>query len=95
MRALLVIRADASPRLGAGRVMRCLAPAQAWRRSGGEAVFACAEITPALEARLNREGFAVRHLSVPAGTAEDAEQTIHRLKTSSPSALRPLTSDDR
>jgi UDP-2,4-diacetamido-2,4,6-trideoxy-beta-L-altropyranose hydrolase len=90
---LLLIRADASPRTGTGHVMRCLALAQAWQRAGGEVQFACAEITPSLEARLESEGFAVQHLTAQPGSASDAEQTIHLLKASSPSALRSPTSD--
>jgi len=52
--------------------MRCLALAQAWQRSGGSAVFAAAEMTDALEARLAREQFQCMRLAVTPGTIEDA-----------------------
>jgi UDP-2,4-diacetamido-2,4,6-trideoxy-beta-L-altropyranose hydrolase len=56
--------------------MRCLSLAQGWQQTGGEAVFACAEITPALETRLSSEGFTVHRLSIRPGSAEDAQQTF-------------------
>jgi UDP-2,4-diacetamido-2,4,6-trideoxy-beta-L-altropyranose hydrolase len=72
----LIIRADASTRVGTGHVMRCLSLAQGWQRTGGEVQFVCAEITPSLEARLNSEGFTVLRLSATPGSLEDAKQTL-------------------
>ncbi len=67
----LIIRADASAAAGTGHVMRMLALAQAARRASGRpAVFLCAELPPALRARLRAEGCEVRMLS-PASTPED------------------------
>lgn len=71
----LLIRADANPRMGTGHVMRCLALAQGWKHTGRDVIFACAEITPALEARLRSEGFAVQPLAPKPGSLDDAEQT--------------------
>jgi UDP-2,4-diacetamido-2,4,6-trideoxy-beta-L-altropyranose hydrolase len=72
----LLIRADASARIGTGHVMRCLALAEGWRRAGGPTHFVCAEITPALEARLHAGGCSWQRIAVRPGSAEDAQQTI-------------------
>lgn len=72
----LFLRADASIAMGTGHVMRCLALAEAWQDAGGRAVFAMAEATPAIQARLAAESCEVASISHAAGTAEDASQTI-------------------
>lgn len=71
----LLIRADASVSMGTGHIMRMIALAQDWQGGGGEAVFLCAEITPALEARLKEEGFLLEKIQASAGSREDLEAT--------------------
>jgi UDP-2,4-diacetamido-2,4,6-trideoxy-beta-L-altropyranose hydrolase len=51
----LFFRTDASIAIGTGHAMRCLALAQAWQDVGGRAIFAMAETTPAVTARLQAE----------------------------------------
>ncbi len=72
----LLFRADVSVSRGTGHVMRCLALAQAWQDAGGRAVFAMAETTPAIQARLAAESCEVVAISSAPGSAEDARQTI-------------------
>jgi len=54
--------------------MRCLALAQAWQEAGGEAVFAMAESTPAVDARVGTEGFGIARMTAAAEGRNDAEQ---------------------
>lgn len=72
----LLVRADATPQMGTGHVMRCLALAQAWQAAGGRAVLAAASLTSALEVRLQSEGIAVSRLEAEAGSAQDVAETL-------------------
>lgn len=60
--SLLVLRADADSRIGAGHVMRGLALAQEWQRQGGEVVFVGNIEGEALLQRLESEGFQICRL---------------------------------
>ena len=71
----LLIRADASARMGTGHVMRCLSLAQGWRRAGQDALFLLKESTPALEQRLQGEGFDIVRSDAVAGGTGDADET--------------------
>ncbi|MSQ48684.1 MAG: UDP-2,4-diacetamido-2,4,6-trideoxy-beta-L-altropyranose hydrolase [Deltaproteobacteria bacterium] len=70
----LLVRADADSVMGTGHVMRCLALSQAWQSRGGSVSFV--KSTADLDARLRSEGFSVYGVSAPAGSLEDADETI-------------------
>lgn len=69
----MLVRADATPRMGTGHVMRGLALAQAWQDAGGAVTFAAAELPPALRERLVSEGCAVESAGDAASTVAIAE----------------------
>lgn len=75
MTGTLLVRADASPTMGMGHLLRTLALAQAWQDRGGTVV--CATIDPPDRARcrLEREGVEVLHVDRPAGGAGDLAWT--------------------
>ena len=56
--------------------MRCLALAQGWRRRGGDALFAFASSTSALEHRIRSDGLEFVQLESTPGSSDDAAQTI-------------------
>jgi len=74
-RPTILIRADGSPEIGTGHIMRCLSLAQGWQHAGGDCHFAFTSVTPALEQRLRDAGIAFTHLAAPAGGDADADST--------------------
>ena len=62
--------------MGTGHIMRMIALAQAWRDRGGKALFLCADITPALEERIDTEGFHLETLDASAGSRADLLATF-------------------
>ncbi len=55
--------------------MRCLALAQSWQDTGGQAIFAMVNCTSPLKERLRAEGFETAAVDSKVGSATDAEET--------------------
>ncbi len=78
--APLLIRADASVKIGTGHIMRCLALAQAWRDLGGEVYFLHAFAPSSLQERVRECGCSSELVSVEPGSRNDAESTAAAAK---------------
>lgn len=76
MNKTLIIRADASSKIGAGHVMRCLALAQAFQDIGGDVCFVMAMDAGPLFDRLQKEGMEFRKVVAVPGGSDDVAQTI-------------------
>ena len=76
----VLVRADGSAEIGAGHIMRCLALGNAWQEAAADVTFACAEILPALQQRLQQHKFAVAAIGGKPGSEEDAQYTANLAK---------------
>ena len=68
----LIICAECGVQVGTGHVMRCLALAQAWKRSGGAVTFLLREGLTGIEERIRAEGILLETLPKDCGSSADA-----------------------
>lgn len=68
----LVICAECGVQVGTGHVMRCLALAQAWKRSGGAVTFLVPGGLTGIEARIRAEGIRLETLPKDCGSSAQA-----------------------
>lgn len=78
----LIIRADASPKIGTGHIMRCIALGQAWQNKGGEVTFVSHCESEALKNRIVEEGFVFAGVPAPHPDPTDIEHTLKVLADS-------------
>ena len=76
MKRNLIIRADATVKIGTGHVMRCIALAQAWQGCGGKVTFLryCDSIP--LKERIRNEGFEFIAIKKPHPDPSYLNQTL-------------------
>ena len=76
IRKKILLRADASNKIGIGHVMRSFALAQAWKDMGIQVIFLCFEIPDQLEQLLKKENIKlIKFINKPIGSTEDARLT--------------------
>ena len=83
MKPLLLIRADAAPRMGTGHVMRCLALAQVARREGLDVHMICRLGVDWLRERLAREDIPLHCLPDMPPSAETPDNLLQQLQAAS------------
>ncbi len=77
---MLLVRAEASPAIGTGHVMRMLALAQAWQDGGGRVLFIFAQGNAPLQRRLKQERCEIVVLDCPLAGPKDAECVIEQAR---------------
>ena len=82
---MIIFRADASPQIGTGHIMRCLSLGQTLRKYGERSVFVACMITPPMRTRLESENFEIKVLNCVPGSIDDLNQTMSILKAVSAS----------
>jgi len=75
---MILIRADATPAMGTGHVMRCLTLAEALRDRGLDVCFVAAELTPSIMRRLETEAVPVRLIDPAADRLAETSLAIAR-----------------
>ena len=80
MGSLLIIRADATPDIGTGHLMRTLALAHAWREQAGDVIFVSCCRSPDLRRRIAAVARQVVDLNRAHPDPEDWEKTVRVLK---------------
>ena len=75
----VLIRADATPRMGTGHVMRCLALAQAARRAGVNVHMLCRIGVAWVRERLAREAIPIHFVAGEPSEQERPEELLHQL----------------
>jgi UDP-2,4-diacetamido-2,4,6-trideoxy-beta-L-altropyranose hydrolase len=76
----LVVRADASTRIGAGHVMRCLSLAQGWQAEGDRAIFLSHCESKNLSRHIEAAGIGFIRLETPHPNSADIERTLTLLR---------------
>lgn len=76
----LIIRADASTRIGTGHIMRCIALAQAWQDQGGNVTFLSHCDSKALRQRIIDEGLGFIPIEKPHPDVHDLDYTLETFK---------------
>lgn len=79
----LIIRADASTRIGTGHIMRCIALAQAWKDQGGDVTFLSHCDGANLRKRIEDEGFDFVPIEKPHPDPYDLQQILTTFKAQS------------
>lgn len=80
MPGVLIIRADATSKIGTGHVMRSLALAQAWKARGGAATFLSHCESPAIRQRIESSGIGFIPMKKPHPDTGDVQQTLEIIK---------------